>query len=170
MRLRGIVIGALNLFHVEAGEKDEADIVAAQALADIATIGIIQHRNALEAQVVNDQLSNALNSRVVIEQAKGIVAERMGLNMDESFAMLRTYAAQPQPAPRRRRPRRDQRHLDGGRLHTPSIKGHDAAPRHQRRGSVSASWASITRCSPLAIARCCETVRWRVKWCWMPAR
>ena len=92
MRLRGIVIGALNLFHVEPGEKDEADIVAAQALADIATIGIIQHRNAMESQVVNDQLSNALNSRVVIEQAKGIVAERMGLNMDESFAMLRIYA------------------------------------------------------------------------------
>ena len=92
MRLRGIVIGALNLFHVEAGERDEADVIAAQALADIATIGIIQHRNALEAQVVNDQLSNALNSRIVIEQAKGIVAERMGLNMDESFATLRTYA------------------------------------------------------------------------------
>ena len=92
MRLRGIVIGALNLFHVEPGEKAEADIVAGQALADIATIGIIQHRNALEAQVVNDQLSNALNSRVVIEQAKGIVAERLGLNMDDSFAMLRIYA------------------------------------------------------------------------------
>ena len=92
MRLRGIVIGALNLFHVEAGEKDEADVVAAQALADIATIGIIQHRNASEAQVINDQLSNALNSRVIIEQAKGIVAERMGINMDESFGMLRTYA------------------------------------------------------------------------------
>ena len=46
-----------------------------------------------EAQVINDQLSNALNSRVIIEQAKGIVAERMGINMDESFGMLRTYAA-----------------------------------------------------------------------------
>jgi GAF domain-containing protein len=92
MRLRGIVIGALNLFHVEPGETSDADVVAAQALADIATIGIIQHRNALEAQVVNEQLSNALNSRVVIEQAKGIVAERMGLNVDESFAVLRTFA------------------------------------------------------------------------------
>jgi transcriptional regulator with GAF, ATPase, and Fis domain len=92
MRLRGIVIGALNLFHVEAGDKDEADVVAAQALADIATIGIIQHRNASEAQVINDQLSNALNSRVVIEQAKGIVGERMGLNVDEAFAVLRTFA------------------------------------------------------------------------------
>ena len=92
MRLRGIVIGALNLFHVEPGEKDEADIVAAQALADIATIGIIQHRNAMESQVVNDQLSNALNSRVVIEQAKGIVTERKGLNMDQAFATLRNHA------------------------------------------------------------------------------
>ena len=92
MRLRGIVIGALNLFRVEAGDTGQADVAAAQALADIATIGIIQHRNALEAQVVNDQLSHALNSRVVIEQAKGIVAERMGTNVDESFSMLRSYA------------------------------------------------------------------------------
>ncbi|HWM22474.1 MAG TPA: GAF and ANTAR domain-containing protein [Ilumatobacteraceae bacterium] len=92
MRLRGVVIGAVNLFHVEAGEMSEADVVAAQALADIATISILQHRGVLEAQVVNDQLQHALNSRVVIEQAKGIVAERNGLNMDQSFATLRSHA------------------------------------------------------------------------------
>jgi GAF domain-containing protein len=92
MRLRGVVIGAVNLFHVEAGEMSDADVVAAQALADIATIAILQHRSVLEAQVVNDQLNHALNSRVVIEQAKGIVAERKGLNMDQAFATLRNHA------------------------------------------------------------------------------
>jgi GAF domain-containing protein len=92
MRLRGVVIGALNLFHDEAGEMSEADVVAAQALADIATIAILQHRGVLEAQLVNDQLQHALNSRVVIEQAKGIVAERKSLNMDQAFATLRNHA------------------------------------------------------------------------------
>ncbi len=92
MRLRGVVIGAVNLFHVETGEMSESDVVAAQALADIATIAILQHRSVLEAQVVNDQLNHALNSRVVIEQAKGIVAERKSLNMDQAFATLRNHA------------------------------------------------------------------------------
>ena len=92
MRLRGTVIGALNLFHVEPGEMREADVDAAQALADVATIAILQHRATSEAQVVNEQLHHALNSRVVIEQAKGMVAEREGLNMEEAFAKLRAHA------------------------------------------------------------------------------
>jgi len=92
MRLRGTVIGALNLFHVEPGEMREADVDAAQALADVATIAILQHRAVLEALTVNDQLHHALNSRVVIEQAKGMVAEREGLNMEEAFAKLRAHA------------------------------------------------------------------------------
>lgn len=92
MRLRGTVVGALNLFHVEPGEMREADVDAAQALADVATIAILQHRAVHEAQVVNDQLHHALNSRVVIEQAKGMVAEREGLNMEEAFAKLRSHA------------------------------------------------------------------------------
>jgi GAF domain-containing protein len=92
MRLRGSVIGALNLFHVDPGEMRQADIEAAQALADVATIAILQHRAALEAQVVNEQLNYALNSRIVIEQAKGMVAEREGLDMERSFAMLRNHA------------------------------------------------------------------------------
>ena len=92
MRLRGTVIGALNLFHVEAGEISQADVDAAQALADVATIAILQHRAALEAQILNDQLNHALNSRIVIEQAKGMVAEREGLDMAQSFARLRGYA------------------------------------------------------------------------------
>jgi GAF domain-containing protein len=92
MRLRGSVIGALNLFHVEPGDMREADIVAAQAFADVATIAILQHRAVLEAQVVNEQLNNALNSRVLIEQAKGVLSERSGLNMEEAFALLRNHA------------------------------------------------------------------------------
>lgn len=92
MRLRGDVIGALNLFHVGTGEMDEADIMAAQALADIATITILQHRGAREAQVLNEQLNHALNSRVVIEQAKGMIGERKGLNMEMAFATLRNHA------------------------------------------------------------------------------
>ncbi len=92
LRLRGTVVGALNLFHVEPGEMVEADVDAAQALADVATIAILQHRAVLEAQVVNDQLHHALNSRVVIEQAKGMVAERDGSTMEEAFSKLRSHA------------------------------------------------------------------------------
>ncbi|HZQ26743.1 MAG TPA: GAF and ANTAR domain-containing protein [Acidimicrobiales bacterium] len=92
MRLRGSVIGALNLFHIEPGLMRQADIDAAQSLADIATIAILQHRAVQEAQMLNEQLSHALNSRVVIEQAKGMLAEREGLNMEQAFARLRTHA------------------------------------------------------------------------------
>jgi GAF domain-containing protein len=92
MRLRGSVIGALNLFNVEVGDMRPADIAAAQALADVATIGILQHRAAVEAQALTDQLNHALNSRILIEQAKGMIAERTGLDMDGSFSALRTYS------------------------------------------------------------------------------
>jgi len=92
MRLRGAVIGALNLFRTEEGPLDATDVLAAQALADVATIAILQHRAALEAQVVNEQLNHALNSRVLIEQAKGVLAERAGLDMEHAFARLRNYA------------------------------------------------------------------------------
>ena len=92
LRWRGTVIGALNLFHVGPGEMLEPDVEAAQALADVATIAILQHRASLEAQVINQQLQHALNSRIVIEQAKGMVAQREGLNMEQAFSALRTYA------------------------------------------------------------------------------
>jgi AmiR/NasT family two-component response regulator len=80
------------LFHIETGEMREADVIAAQAFADVATIAVLQHRAVLEAQLLNDQLSQALNSRILIEQAKGVLSERADLNMEESFAMLRNYA------------------------------------------------------------------------------
>jgi GAF domain-containing protein len=92
MRLRGNIIGALNLFHTEPTQMRADDIEAAQALADVATIAILQHRAALEAQVLNEQLSHALNSRIVIEQAKGVIAEREHLDMEQAFARLRAHA------------------------------------------------------------------------------
>jgi GAF domain-containing protein len=92
MRLRGTVIGALNLFHIESGEMRQADLTAAQAMADVATIAILQHRAAVGAQALNDQLTHALNSRIVIEQAKGIVAERQNLDMEQAFSTLRNHA------------------------------------------------------------------------------
>jgi GAF domain-containing protein len=92
MRLRGSVIGALNLFHVEPGPMREADVDAAQAFADVATIAILQHRATTEAYVLNEQLNRALNSRIVIEQAKGMTAERQGVDMEQAFAALRNHA------------------------------------------------------------------------------
>jgi GAF domain-containing protein len=92
MRLRGNVIGALNLFHVHPGQMREADVVAAQAMADVATIAILQHRATFEAQAVNEQLNHALNSRIVIEQAKGMVAEREQVDMEGAFSLLRNHA------------------------------------------------------------------------------
>ena len=92
MRLRGATIGALNLFRAEKGTLDEPDLVAAQAMADVATIAILQNRAAIQAHLVVDQLNHALTSRVMIEQAKGILAERAGLDMEAAFAWLRKHA------------------------------------------------------------------------------
>ena len=92
MRLRGVVIGALNLFNQTTGDMPRPDLDAAQALADIATIGILQHRLALEAQTVNAQLEHALNSRILIEQAKGMIAERTGVSVETAFKTLRDHA------------------------------------------------------------------------------
>ena len=92
MRLRRQTLGALNLFSAEPGRLAETDVIAAQAFADVATIAILQHRAVAEAQAINDQLTNALNSRVLIEQAKGMVAERTGLDMEQSFNLLRAHA------------------------------------------------------------------------------
>ena len=92
MRLRGTVLGALNLFHALPNEMDAIDLDVAQALADVATIAILHHRAVLEAGVLNAQLHHALNSRIVIEQAKGIVSERTGANMEEAFYALRDHS------------------------------------------------------------------------------
>ena len=92
LRLRGTVIGGLNLFRSGVCEMGPADIEVGQAFADVATIAVLQHRAAVEAQVLNQQLTHALNSRVVLEQAKGMIAERLDLDMERSFAALRNHA------------------------------------------------------------------------------
>jgi GAF domain-containing protein len=92
MRLRTEVIGALNLFSSSPGPLSSDDQEVVQALADIATIAILQERALNDAQVVTSQLEGALESRVVIEQAKGIVAERNSVPIDEAFELLRGYA------------------------------------------------------------------------------
>ena len=92
MHLRGTTVGALNMFRVSEGSLRADDVVAAQALADVATIAIIQHQAAVGAAVLNTQLSEALNSRIIIEQAKGKVSEASGLDMDRSFQRIRTHA------------------------------------------------------------------------------
>lgn len=92
MRLRGRTIGALNLFRTTQGPMGEDDVVVAQGLADVATIAILQHRSSLDAHSLNEQLSNALNSRIVIEQAKGIISEATHCDMDHAFGRLRAHA------------------------------------------------------------------------------
>jgi GAF domain-containing protein len=92
MRLRGTVIGALNLFRILPIEMDAIDLDVAQALADVATIAILHHRAVLEAGVLNAELHHALNSRIVIEQAKGIVAERRGVSVEVAYLAIRNHS------------------------------------------------------------------------------
>jgi len=92
MRLRTDVIGALNLFGTQPGALDPDTIRLGQALADVATIGILQARAIHQRDTLAEQLQTALNSRVIIEQAKGVIAERRQLDMDQSFTLLRSTA------------------------------------------------------------------------------
>jgi len=92
LRLRETTIGALNLLASVPGPLSHRDMRAAQALADVATIGILQERTLRESMSVREQLTHALTSRVVIEQAKGVLAHSRGVSMEEAFTLLRTYA------------------------------------------------------------------------------
>ena len=92
MRLRAQTLGALNLFWLQEGELSDLELSTARTLADIASIAILQDRAAHDAQLVIHQLQSALNSRVVIEQARGVIAQRSNLSMEEAFSALRSYA------------------------------------------------------------------------------
>lgn len=92
LRLRDDCIGALSLYRNQLGAFDEDDVQLAQAFADVAAIGILQERKITRAEQRAHQLQHALDSRVVIEQAKGILAERHGVSLGQAFERLRHHA------------------------------------------------------------------------------
>jgi GAF domain-containing protein len=92
MRLRGEVIGALNVFHVDDRHLSPLEVKLTQALADAATIGILQERAVRRSAMLSEQLQFALNSRIAVEQGKGMLAERLHVDMEQAFSLLRGYA------------------------------------------------------------------------------
>jgi hypothetical protein len=92
MRLRDSTLGALGLFGTHVGALNDDDLVLGQGLADVASVALLQNRAAADSAVVREQLQNALNSRVVLEQAKGVLAQLGNLQMDQAFAAMRGYA------------------------------------------------------------------------------
>jgi transcriptional regulator with GAF, ATPase, and Fis domain len=92
LRLRDQTLGAMNLFRHQAGELTPQTVAVAQALADVATIAILHERARHHNTVVTEQLQHALNSRIVIEQAKGVLSERGQINVQDAFTLLRGYA------------------------------------------------------------------------------
>ena len=91
MRAAGIVLGALGLFGSRPGELDEADRLVAQTLAHIACVAILQESAPTPAKVI-PQLRSALASRVIVEQAKGLLREILDVPVEEAFRLLRAYA------------------------------------------------------------------------------
>ena len=92
MRVRNHTIGVLSLFRSETGPLPERDVPLGQGMADIAAVALIQERAMRETHGVVQQLQGALNSRVLIEQAKGVLAERGNVSVDVAFASIRRYA------------------------------------------------------------------------------
>ncbi|GAA4883900.1 GAF and ANTAR domain-containing protein [Actinomycetospora straminea] len=92
MRLRGLTIGAVNLFHRRAVAMTPDQLGVSQALADVATIAILTDRGTRERDQLTEQLQAALTSRVVIEQAKGVLGERGTIGLDDAFSRMRDRA------------------------------------------------------------------------------
>ena len=92
MRLRGRVLGTMNLFGTSAGALGAEDAAVAQALADVATIGILQERSIRETIIVADQLQRSLSSRILVEQAKGALSATGGVDVEQAFVLMREYA------------------------------------------------------------------------------
>ena len=107
LRLRDATIGTLNLLHSDPGAAPEDTILAAQAIADVATIGILHERTLRESAILSEQLQAALNSRIVIEQAKGVISHTRGVSIDDAFTLMRAVRPVAQHgAQHRRRPDR----------------------------------------------------------------
>lgn len=92
LRVRDATVGSIGLFRARAGDLEAREVRAARALADLASIGIVQERAIREGSIVAEQLQRALDSRVLIEQAKGVLAASEHVDMDEAFRMLRAHA------------------------------------------------------------------------------
>jgi GAF domain-containing protein len=92
LRLRSQVIGAMNLFCVDAVTLDDRDLSLAQALADVATIGLLQERAVHQSDLIAEQLQTALNSRVLIEQAKGVLLALTSISVDDAFGLMRAHS------------------------------------------------------------------------------
>ena len=92
IRLREVTLGALNLLRSTSEPMIDSDLIIARAFADLAALSISQHRASTEAQILNEQLSAALSSRVIIEQAKGVISERANVDLNEAFSRLRGHA------------------------------------------------------------------------------
>jgi GAF domain-containing protein len=92
LRLRRDVIGALGVFGTTVGDLDQADVQIVQALADVAAIGLLQERAISRGEALTEQLQGALNSRIIIEQAKGAIAQAHNVTVDTAFDLIRTYA------------------------------------------------------------------------------
>lgn len=92
MKLRNTTIGILNLLRSDPGSAASEDLSAARAFADVATIGILHERTLREKDTLSDQLQTALNSRVTIEQAKGVISYTADVPIAEAFTLMRTYA------------------------------------------------------------------------------
>ncbi len=92
LRLRGQVIGVLNLFCIEQATLSGSDVDLGQALCDIATVGLLQERTVRRGEVLAEQLQSALNSRILLEQAKGVLSERARISLDDAFGLMRAHA------------------------------------------------------------------------------
>jgi len=92
LRLRGETIGTMSLYSEVLGGISDHDVALASALADVATIGILQSRSAGRNEAIQTQLTSALESRVLIEQAKGVISGGNKITVDEAFAKLRDHA------------------------------------------------------------------------------
>lgn len=92
MRLRQQTIGAINIYCAEARPLDGTELEVAQALADVATIGLLQERIITDKILLTEQLQGALTTRILIEQAKGVLAERASLSVPQAFSTMRRFA------------------------------------------------------------------------------